>query len=131
MPFYPIATAGTAGDPIYLDATGKLPAVDGSQLTGVTSSPSISQVTVDFGFPTGPIEGDKAVFTVSSGGVQSTSRFVCTVQGGTADHDTDDAAVEGIVAYVTNIVPTVSFDIVAYAPQGTWGRYFVNYVMVA
>jgi len=120
------------GDPVIVQNVGGLaglPVLDGSQLTGVTSSPAVLQVTVDFGNATGPTEGDTAVFTVSSGTVSLTSKFIMTCAGGTADHDLDDVVVEGIVAYASNIIAGVSYDVVAYAPQGSWGRYFVNVIV--
>ncbi len=86
----------------------------------------MAQTTVDFGFPTGPVEGDTASATITNAAVTGTSKFVCTVQGGTADHDIEDAVCEGIVAYVTTVTPGVSYVVTAYAPQGTWGQYFVN-----
>lgn len=86
------------------------------------------QATVDFGHPTGPTEGDEAVVTVPAVWVTSDMKFICTVVGGTADHDDEDAVVEGITATVepVSVVPGVSFDVKAYAPEGSWGRYYVN-----
>lgn len=87
--------------------------------------PTATQVTVDFGFASAN-EGDTASVTVSSAGVTAATTFQCQAVGGTPDHDVEDVMAEGIVAYVTNVVAATSFDVVAYAPQGTWGRYFVN-----
>lgn len=115
------------GEAVILDANSKLPALDGSQLTSI--SPTVIQATVDFGFPTGPIEGDTASVTVNNSSVGATSKFVCTVQGGTADHDVEDAVCEGIVAYVTTVTNGVSYVVTAYAPEGSWGRYFVNVIV--
>ena len=95
------------------------------------STTTLAQATVDFGFPTGPSEGDVASATITDASVTSTSKFVCTVQGGTADHDVEDAVCEEIVAYVTTITNGVSYVVTAYAPTGTWGRYFVNVLMTA
>lgn len=44
------------------------------------------------------------------------------------DHDEIDAILEEIIANVTNIVPGVSFDIQAYAPNGTSGKYTMSYI---
>lgn len=87
------------------------------------SGVTITQVTVDFGNPS---ESGLASVTVNDSSVGASSKFLCTVQGGTADHDTDDSAVENITAYVTNIVAGVSYDVIASAPRETWGRYYVN-----
>ena len=43
----------------------------------------------------------------------------------TLDHSGEDAALEQISVYADNIVPGTGFDLVAYAPRGTWGRYNV------
>jgi hypothetical protein len=83
-------------------------------------------VTVNFGFPT-TNEGDTATVTVSAPTVASNSKIFCSpATVATADHDPDDIVVEAITAYGTNIVPGVSFDVVAVAPQNSWGRYVIN-----
>lgn len=43
----------------------------------------------------------------------------------TTDHDPDDYAVEGVTAYPTAAVAGVGFDIIASAPNGTWGKYAI------
>ena len=84
------------------------------------------QTTVDFGFATG-LEGDTASVTVPATWVTASSIIVCSPASiSTSDHDPDDVVVEGIVAYSASLVPGSSFDIVAYAPNGTWGQYYIN-----
>ena len=86
--------------------------------------------TLDFGFPNGQ-EGDIARFTVSAPSVQSGSIIFCeTLAQDTLDHTADEAIVEGIRAYAENIIPDVGFDIVAVAPNNSWGRYLVAAVQV-
>ena len=93
--------------------------------------PNTAQAVVDFGFASGG-EGDTATVTVSAAWVTTSSVIVVTPNAtATADHDPDDYAIEGIVAYPTNIVNGIGFDIIAYAPQGTWGRFNVNAIGVA
>lgn len=88
------------------------------------------QVEVDFGFPNGQ-EGDIAVKTVNVPWVTAKTIFTCTpVINGTVDHRDEEVVVEGITAYVGNIVPNVSFDIIANAPHNTWGKYLINVVGV-
>jgi len=85
-----------------------------------------AQATVDFGHANGG-ESDIATVTVAASWVSANSTIVCSIAGTpTADHDPLDAAIEGITAYSTNLVPGVGFDIVAYAPHDTWGRYLIN-----
>jgi hypothetical protein len=80
---------------------------------------------VDFGFPSGG-EGDIATVTIPTTGVTALSNIVCSVLASASlDHDPQDASVEGVVAYAANIIPGVSFDIVATAVNNTWGRYEV------
>lgn len=43
----------------------------------------------------------------------------------TTDHDPDDYAVEGVTAYPTAAVAGVGFNIIASAPNGTWGKYAI------
>ena len=45
----------------------------------------------------------------------------------TADHDPDDYVVEGVTAYISNIVNGVSFDITAGCNDTTWGKYKCTY----
>jgi len=87
------------------------------------------QVTVDFGFSSGN-EGDTAIVTVPCSWVKSDSIILCNASGGsTLDHSGEDAMIEDIQGFATNIVEGVSFDIVAYAPLGTWGRYNINAIL--
>lgn len=87
--------------------------------------PNLATATVDFGFAAGN-EGDTVVVTVPAAWVTVNSKIVCQVASvATADHDPDDAAVEGIFALAQNIVAGVSFDILAVAPNNTWGRYTI------
>lgn len=85
------------------------------------------QVQVDFGFSAGN-EGDIARTTVTGQAwVTASSVILCNpFAGATTDHSADDAIVEGLVAYAENIVAGVGFDVVAYAPKGSWGRYLIN-----
>jgi len=83
------------------------------------------QVEVDFGAS----EDGNASVTVSAAWVTSSSIITATPSGAaTADHDPDDYVAEGIGAQATNIVEGVSFDIVAYPNETTWGKYLINYI---
>lgn len=92
-----------------------------------SGSGNFVQAQVNFGFPTGQ-EGDTAKVTVTGQPwVTGSSIIICNAASiATADHDPDDVLVEGIVAYAQNLVPGVGFDIVALAPQNSWGRYLIN-----
>lgn len=84
------------------------------------------QATVDFGYPSGG-EGDTATVTVPAAWVDAGATIICTpAMVATPDHDPDDALVETIISRATNIIPGVSFDIDAYAQNGSWGRYVIN-----
>lgn len=84
------------------------------------------QAIADFGHAAGG-ETDQATVTVAAPWVSSTSVIVCTPAAvANADHDPQDAMFEQIVAYPSNLVVGVGFDIVAYAPHDTWGRYLIN-----
>lgn len=82
-----------------------------------------ASATVDFG--DGQPEGDVVVVTVAAPWVTTGSVIMAAVRGQAPDHDPEDVAVEGLTAYAENVVPGVSFDLIAAAPQGTWGRYTV------
>lgn len=86
----------------------------------------IGTATLDFG--AGPGEGDTALITVSAPWVNSSS--VIQIQTGfvSVDHDPEDALIESVTAFATNIIPGVSFDIQAGTQNGTWGRYAFRYL---
>lgn len=92
--------------------------------------PQTGSAQVDFGFPTGN-EGDTATATVTAQAwLTGTEKITAALFGDstTADHDPDDAAIEGITCTVQNVIAGSGFDIVAYAPGGTWGRYTAHWV---
>src|SRR5271170_8403001 len=101
--------------------------IDPSLLPAISTSGHFLQVEVDFGYDSGN-EGDTATTTVTGQTwVTSGSVILCNpFAGTTTDHDPDDTIVEGLDAYATNIVPGVGFDVAAYAPQNTWGKYLIN-----
>lgn len=86
------------------------------------------QATVDFGHAGGG-ETDSASVTVPATWVTETSMIMCQpVVAATLDHDPIDVVIERISAFPSNLIPGISFDIVAYAPHETWGRYLINAV---
>jgi hypothetical protein len=46
-----------------------------------------------------------------------------SLYGETTDHDAEDIVIEEIQLTVGNIIHGVSFDVIAHAPSGTWGKY--------
>jgi hypothetical protein len=127
--------AKNAAQSSYVNVRGADPSISDDLVTkrygdanyGGGGGANVVQAEVDFGFPSG-LEGDTATVTsVPATWVTSTSIIVCTPQAvATPDHDPEDYAIEGLVAYAENIVDGVGFDIIAYAPQGTWGRYYIS-----
>ncbi len=86
-------------------------------------SPTRLPVTITFNNPDGP-EETTAFATVSGQTWVNASSIILVGFGGTtADHGPDDALVEGLTAYVENIIPGQGFQVTAYAPNGTWGSY--------
>lgn len=86
------------------------------------------QATIDFGHSGGG-ETDSATVTVPATWVTTNSTILCQpAVAATPDHDPLDVVIERVTAYPSNLVPGVSFDIVAYAPHETWGRYLINAV---
>jgi hypothetical protein len=95
----------------------------------VTVSASIAgQATVDFGAVT--TENSIARVTVNTGSVSTGSIVMVSPAGvATATHDPDDYQWDNISGYVSNIVNGVSFDLIATAPNGSFGTYVFNYVI--
>lgn len=119
----------------FADVLVLFPASMGTQIQygNIFGSPAIppiphtGTVVLDFEFSGGG-EGGTAVTTVTASWVTAASAIAIQQAGiSSADHDPQDAILEGIVASATNIIPGVSFDIQAYAVNDTWGRYTMQY----
>lgn len=109
----------SAGVPVWADAPTSTGGGGGSTVYN-------AQATVDFGFATG-LEGDIATVTVAATWVLATSIITVSPYAFiNADHDPEDYAAEGITAYAANFATGVSFDIIARAPNNSWGRYVIN-----
>jgi hypothetical protein len=92
--------------------------------------PKTGQVAVDFGSASGG-ESPQASVSVSAPWVTNASVILCNAAGvATPDHDPEDAALEGITAVAANLNEGVGFDIIARAPQGSWGRFNINIIGV-
>lgn len=77
---------------------------------------------VDFGTITQ--ESDVARVTVTDASISATSYpIVAPYAITTTDHDPDDYSVEWISATIANVIAGVSFEIVAVAPNLTFGKY--------
>lgn len=118
---------------LFADVLVLGPATNGDQIqyadvVGAPLIPNSGTATLDFGF-SGSGEGGTALTTVSASWVTAGSVIWIQSAGlSSADHDPQDAILEGIIASATNIVPGVSFDIQAYAVSDTWGRYTMQYL---
>lgn len=97
-------------------------------MTRQAQFPIVGECEVDFGFASGG-EGDTASVVVAADWVTSGSVIVCQpcLCNG-PDHGAEDPAVENISARASKIIPGVSFEILASAPTGTWGRYRIAVV---
>lgn len=115
---------------LRLASNGSTEAADIDIPTGGGGSGNAGQVEVDFGFAGGG-EGDSATASVSAAWVTSGSIITCSPSGAaTADHSADDYALDGIIAYATNLQAGIGFDVVAKAINGGWGRYLINWIGV-
>jgi hypothetical protein len=119
-----VLTAGTgititdagAGSTVTIAATG------GSGTTVRSGS-----ATVDFGSPTE--DGFASVAVTGQTWVTADAIIHAKAAGiASADHDADDAAVECISCHVGTIVVGDGFTITAGAPNGTWGRYTIQWM---
>ena len=94
----------------------------------IVKAPLSGSAEVNFGLLTSGQEGNAEV-TVSNTAVTSGQIILCSPAAvATADHDPEDAMLEGLTAYAGNIVDGVGFTIYVRAPQGTFGRYQINYL---
>lgn len=130
-----IVAANTVGSTtripvVTFDAYGRITTATDAAITssggGSGSTVYTVQANVDFGFPSAQ-EGDIATVTVSATWVVASSIITVSPYAvATADHDPEDYAIEGITAYAANLASGVGFDIIAAAPNNSWGRYTVN-----
>lgn len=82
--------------------------------------PKLLITEIDFG------TGDTTITkTILAPWVKNSNPPLVVAYGETADHDAEDIVIEELKLTTGNIVPGVSFDIIAHAPSGTWGKYNV------
>lgn len=121
-----LLTAGSNITLTYNDASGTLTiAASGGGSGGITSG----SATIDFGAS----ETDTATVSVALPAVSATSEIVIIPRYSSAltDHDPEDYAIEGINAVVGAVTAGVGFDVHAWAPNGTWGQYNIDYMVTA
>ena len=125
----PAANLSGAGS-VSIIQNGSNILISGSQQQSV-SLPTKFIVTLDFGYSSGG-QGDMASITLSgvSGNFVNNSTVInCWPMGAnTLNHSPDDVWAENIQAYASNIVTGSSFDVVAYAPNGTFGQYQIGVI---
>jgi hypothetical protein len=92
--------------------------------TGGGGGGGVLTTTVDFG----PAPGDTSIITtITSVGITATSKVEAWLFGSTADNNEYEHAVANIRFGVVNIVPTVSFDLVASSDWFLSGTFNVAY----
>lgn len=119
---------GPAG-PQGLQGTQGLQGIQGVQgATGPAYAPTSGTATVNFG----SAPADQATVTVAAASVTANSSILLSISpAGTADHGADEAAIEALDYMYQNIVPGVSFDIVATCTDGFGlsGAFALNYTI--
>lgn len=126
-----VGTSGASAGGSYVELNVRYdPVLLGSGGTTGGASGNFVQALLDFGSGIGPTGEDTVTTTtVSAPWVTANTILICQpASTASVDHSPDDAAVEGVSAYATKIVPGVGFDIVASSRGGTWGRYLINAV---
>lgn len=89
---------------------------------------NLVRVPIDFGFIPNFQETSTTV-TQAATWVTANSIIICQAQNDSSgDHEPEEAVLDGLSARAINLVPGVSFDVICYASEGTWGRYQVNCV---
>ena len=117
------AKASTSHGHTIADVAGLQTALDTK--ADQSAMPNTALAQVDFGHASGG-ESNFARASVSAAWVASGSVILCAVASGSADHDPEDGALEGITATACNLVEGSGFDVIAHAPGGSWGRYNIN-----
>ena len=85
--------------------------------------------SIDFGF-TASGQGDIATASILSTGVKSFSTIVVNSLTSSNHESIEDALIEEIKYEILDKIEDYGFTIYAYAPNGTWGQYIVEYKII-
>ena len=89
---------------------------------------AINSTSIEVNF--GSSENDSASATVSAAWISSSMSLTMTITPNPTDHDVEDSLLEELSCSYGNIIDGVSFDVYAFAPNGTHGRYIVKVIGV-
>ena len=78
---------------------------------------------VDFGFYPNSERTIAETTVTGQTWVTNASALIAIPFGTTTDHDAEDAACEGLIVSLANLVPGAGFDVIVSALNGTWGKY--------
>lgn len=82
-----------------------------------------SVIEIDFGAS----EANSVAYTIADTRITTSNVIIPSLAYyDTADHTAEEALCEGITLCASNVVDGVSYDIIAFAPNCTWGRYYIN-----
>jgi hypothetical protein len=116
---------------VKLDVNGKLPAVDGSNLTNLPSTGGSNlsivsaQTTFDFGN-----ESNFVIKTISSGVITASNiKSFSVINIGTTVTSVDDFSLNLVTFTIENIIDNTSFDIRATAGNNASGVYTITYII--
>jgi hypothetical protein len=109
-------------------SNGNVVIYDGSAWRS-TSLPTYGTASLDFGF-TASQEGDIATTSVLATSIRPTSIIVINSLTSSNHLTVEDSLIEDVKFEVSNKTEGVGFTIYAYAPQGTWGIYNVEYKII-
>jgi hypothetical protein len=99
---------------------------DGVTAMNIGSTAGITFSAIQFGIVSVPDSYCIKTITGQSW-VEETSFIQCRVSGMTStDHTAEDAVLDQVQFEINNIVPGVGFDIIAHAPEGTYGKYNIR-----
>ena len=111
-------------------SNGNIVIFDGSAWRSTTTTlPTYGTASLDFGF-TASQEGDIATASVLSTYIRPTSIIVINSLTSSNHLTVEDSLIEDVKFEVSDKTEGVGFTIYAYAPQGTWGIYNVEYKII-
>jgi len=85
--------------------------------------------SLNFGFDFA-LEGDIATASISSTFVKSNSLILLNFATSSSHESVEDSLIEDIKYEIGDKIEGSGFTIYAYAPQGTWGEYLVEYKII-
>lgn len=111
-------------------SNGNIVIWDGNAWRSTTATlPTYGTASLDFGF-TASLEGDIATASVLNTYTKTKSIVVINSLTSSNHNTVLDSLIEDVKFEISDKIEDIGFTIYAYAPNGTWGEYIVEYKII-